>query len=153
MEIPTPKHQDHPHSRSLCRQKWSTKNILRALVCFLCFVVFLRILISFSSNTLWPETSGTSPSTSDPQNVPSQKRRRNVQESSGTVQKKARGDSSTQRSGTSGSAKEPEAKEPKRLQKQTPRIQSAIYASHKISSSFDISHTINLTLIGMRMSF
>ena len=69
------------------------------------------------------------------------------------VQKKLGSDNNIQRSGTSGSAKDPEAKEPERLRKQTPKIQSAIYASHKISSSFDISHTINLTLIGMRLSF
>jgi len=48
---------------------------------------------------------------------------------------------------------EPEAEEPRRPQKQGPKIQSAIYASHKLSSSFDISHTINLLLIGKWAGF
>jgi hypothetical protein len=43
--------------------------------------------------------------------------------------------------------------EPKKPQKRAPKVQSAIYASHKISSSFDISHTINLLLIGTWVGF
>ena len=46
---------------------------------------------------------------------------------------------------------ESEVEEAKRLQKQAPKVQSAIYASHKISSSFGISHTINFILIGTWM--
>jgi hypothetical protein len=36
----------------------------------------------------------------------------------------------------------------RRQQEQSTKAQSAIYASHKISSYFDVSHTINLLLIG-----
>ena len=32
--------------------------------------------------------------------------------------------------------------------KQAPRVQSAIYATHILSSSFDVAHTINVTLVG-----
>jgi len=40
-----------------------------------------------------------------------------------------------------------------RMLRQAPKVQSAIYASHKISSSFDVSHTINLLLIGTWLGF
>ena len=53
----TSKHQGHPNRRSLRRRKWSMKNIRRVLVCLFRFIIFLRILISFSSDTLWPEIS------------------------------------------------------------------------------------------------
>ena len=46
-----------------------------------------------------------------------------------------------------------EAEQLRILQKQAPRVQSAIYASYKISSSFDISHVINLLLIGTWIGF
>lgn len=46
-----------------------------------------------------------------------------------------------------------ETEEPVKPPKQQPRIQSAIYAAHKISSSFNNTHTINLTLVGMWPSF
>jgi hypothetical protein len=81
------------------------------------------------------------------------------------VQKRAKSDGNTKLGGTSAQKEEtpsgsgvekpkgPEKEEPKRPQKQAPRVQSAIYASHKMSCSFDISHTINFTLIGMWFDF
>lgn len=51
----------------------------------------------------------------------------------------------------SGSGKK--AEEPIKLAKEGPRTQSAIYAAHKISSSFNNTHTINLILDGMWPSF
>jgi hypothetical protein len=80
-----------------------------------------------------------------------QKKRRNRHDIDETVSKKLRSDSGARPSGTSesGKSKELETEEPERPQKQAPRVQSAIYASQKISSSFDVSHTINLTLVGM----
>ena len=44
---------------------------------------------------------------------------------------------------------EPKVEGPERPQNQAQKVQSAIYASQKMSSSFDISHTINFTLVGM----
>ena len=32
--------------------------------------------------------------------------------------------------------------------KRSPRVQSAIYAAHILSSSFDATHTINIALVG-----
>jgi hypothetical protein len=71
------------------------------------------------------------------------------------VSKKLRSDSNARTSGTSGSgkSKELEAEEPERPQKQEPRVQSAICASQEISSSFNITHTINLTLVGIWSGF
>ena len=76
-----------------------------------------------------------------------------MQDSYGNDPKKTKSESST--SGTSNqraeTPSEVEVEGQKRPQKQMPKVQSAIYASHKISSSFDISHTINLILIGTWM--
>ncbi|KAF9642015.1 hypothetical protein BDM02DRAFT_2818990 [Thelephora ganbajun] len=103
---------------------------------------------------------GSSSSTPDRPPLQLQKRRRDLVESYGTTPKKPKSDSNTEPGGTSEQraetpsepglkkSNEPGVEGPKRLQKQAPRVQSAIYASHKISSSFDISHTINLILIG-----
>jgi len=98
----------------------------------------------------------SSSSTSD--RLPSlQKRRRNLYESDGNLPKRSRSDTNTTPGGTSEqeveAQSEKEVEEPKRPQKQAPKVQSAIYASHKISSSFDISHTINLLLIGTWVGF
>jgi hypothetical protein len=48
---------------------------------------------------------------------------------------------------------EPVVERWKKPQKQALKVQSAIYTSHKISSSFDISHTINLLLISTWVGF
>ena len=42
-----------------------------------------------------------------------------------------------------------EAKDPKKPPERPPKVQSAIYAAHRASSSFNITHTINIILIGM----
>jgi len=99
-------------------------------------------------------SQGLPPSTSD-RPVSSQKRRRELQETTETVPKRARSDGVTKPGGTSESGVkpgEPEAEKPAKPQKQAPKIQSAIYASQKMSSSFDISHTINFTLVGTLLS-
>ncbi|KAF9642050.1 hypothetical protein BDM02DRAFT_3194011 [Thelephora ganbajun] len=89
-----------------------------------------------------------------------QKRHRDPLESYGTTLKKSKSDTNTTPGGTSKQraetpsepgvkeSNESEVEELKRSQKQAPKVQSAIYASHKISSSFGISYTINLALIG-----
>ena len=42
-----------------------------------------------------------------------------------------------------------EAKDPEKPPKHPPRLQSALYAAHRASSSFDITHAVNIILIGM----
>ena len=94
----------------------------------------------------------SSSSTSDRAPLSLQKRRRTLHESDGKLRKRPRSETSTTPGGTNeqeGETRgEMEVEEPRRPRKQAPKVQSAIYASHKISSSFDISHTINLLLIG-----
>ena len=56
--------------------------------------------------------------------------------------------------GSSGQTEvDPEAKKPKKPEevksKLAPKVQSAVYANQRISSSLDISHMVNLQLIGM----
>ena len=46
-----------------------------------------------------------------------------------------------------------EAKGPEKPPKHPPRVQSALYADHRASSSFDITHAVNIILIGMWASF
>ena len=46
-----------------------------------------------------------------------------------------------------------EAKGPEKPPKHPPRVQSALYAAHRASSSFDITHAVNIILIGMWASF
>ena len=91
-----------------------------------------------------------------------QKKPRNLHESDGKLPKKLRitrldgaGQGEGEASGEQGGEEpnEPAVEEPGRPQRQGPKVQSAIYASHKVSSSFDISHTINLLLIGTLVDF
>ena len=79
--------------------------------------------------------------TSDRPPFISKKRRRYPQESYGPARKKAKSDNDIKQA--------EEVEEPERPQKQAPKIQSAIYASHRILPSFDIFHTIDLISIGM----
>jgi len=82
-------------------------------------------------------------------------KRKDPQETDGTAPKWIKSDGGTKPSGTSESEakpNKPEAEKPAGPQKQALKVQSAIYASHKILSSFDISHTINLILIGTLLS-
>ena len=104
--------------------------------------------------------SEVSSSSTSGQPLSLQKRHRIVQELDGRPPKRSKSDNSTKPDGAGGQEPETsresgaqgygelEAEEPERPQKQTPKVQSAIYASHKLSSSLDISHTINLLLIG-----
>jgi hypothetical protein len=85
-----------------------------------------------------------------------------LQETYGTVPKRARSDGNTKQVGGTSAQREeisrvenpnePEEEGPERPRKQAPGVQSAIYTSHKISS-FDISYTINLILVGMWLGF
>ena len=84
----------------------------------------------------------------------SRKRRRELYETDGTVPKRARSDGATKPGGISNSGvklNEPKVEEPERPQNQAQKVQSAIYASQKMSS-FDISHMINFTLVGTLLS-
>ena len=98
------------------------------------------------------QESSSSTSTSDRLASASQKRSRGLQEFHGSAPKKPKGNTNVTAGGSSAQRAESPG-EPgtarKRPQKQAPKVQSAIYASHKISASFDISHTINLILVGM----
>ena len=119
--------------------------------------MFLYILTSFSCDARWPENSKFP--TFDFGLVTLIIKE--AQRSTGNPPKKARSDGNTGPGETSaqeetpsepgvGKPNEAETKEPNRPQKQALRVQSAIYASHKISSPFNISHTINLTFVGTR---
>jgi len=121
----------------------------------------LPSVFTFSSTSVATRSSlrnrDSSSSTSDRLPSSLQKRRRTLHESDGKLPKRPKSESNTTPGGTNEqeakTQSEMEAEEPKRPQKQAPRVQSAIYASHKISSSFDISHTINLLLIGTWVGF
>ena len=96
-------------------------------------------------------------STSDRPPTMLYKRRRNTQEIEGPAAKKPRSNGNTKPGGSSGQDTE-QPNEPGVEEREGPRklmsmVQSAIYASHKISCSFGISHTINLVLIGIRCFF
>jgi hypothetical protein len=88
------------------------------------------------------------PSTSDRPPLSFQKRYRDLLASDMILHKKFKNDNKTssgrageQEAGTSDQGEKPkelEAEEPRRPQKQPPKVQSAIYASHKISSSLEI---------------
>ena len=101
-----------------------------------------------------------SPSSTSDRPLILQKRRRTLHELSERFSKKSKSDSNTKPDVAGG--REPETSTSRKsgakaegsneleveVPKQVPRVQSAIYASHKLSSSFDTSHTINLLLIG-----
>ena len=156
-----PKWWRDPGPRGPRRLEWSMRKVLLALVSLL--------LLRLSSRSHERSPVGTrsglrnreSPSSTSDRPLSLQKRRRHLHESGGRFPKKRKSDGDAIPDGTSGqeprtsselgveSSDEPETEEPKRPQKQAPKVQSAIYANHKFSSSFDISHTINLLLIGM----
>ena len=123
--------------------------------------ISLPSVFTFSSASVATRSSlrnrESSSSTSDRLPSSLQKRRRTLHESDGKLPKRPKSETNT----TPGGTNEQEARtqsgmeveQPRRPQKQAPKVQSAIYASHKISSSFDISHTLNLLLIGTWVGF
>lgn len=76
----------------------------------------------------------------------------------GTPTKRPKPDGSTNPGGTDRGGGEPTSEggqkeeDTKKSLKQPPEVQSAIYGAHMISSSFDITHTIHIILIGMWVS-
>jgi len=152
----------HPH-----RSKWSAKKTRRVLVSLLPLCPFPFSPSPVGTRTS-PRNQGSSPSTTDW--APTlQKKRRTEYESGGGIQKKLRSNTDIKPDGTSGqgpgasrepgtamelgTSREPEMEESNELVVEQVRVQSAVYVSHKISSSFDVSHTINLLLIGTWIGF
>ena len=151
--------QSHVPPSSLSLREWSVKNIRHVFVCLFHFLVFLHTLTSFSSDALWPEDSECPILDPRPAAIRIAKEKPRSARILWIGPEKIKGDSDTKSSGTStqkaempsgsGTGKpngqEVESKRPR----QAPRVQNAIYAAHKISSSFDISHAIDFILIGM----
>ena len=74
-----------------------------------------------------------------------EKRHRMIYESDGNSRKRAKTSGDTALEPISETMRE---YQPSAQVKQAPRVQSAIYAAHILSSSFNITHTINITLVG-----
>ena len=74
-----------------------------------------------------------------------------IKSSSGAIPSGTDGGEGNTQSGSGKNAEEPVKMpklEPAKTPKLEPRVQSAIYAAHRLSSSFNNTHTINLILVG-----
>ena len=135
---PSPRHFPHPPNLV-----WLERNTSHVAVCSSLPPLFpvpspISVPLRFSERN-----RGSTPPTFDWRTT--EKRSRGLYESEGNSRKRFK---------TGGDAPpEPVSETPSRRVKQAPNVQSAIYAAHIISSSFNVTHTINILLVGASIRF